>query len=63
MNISLVVALFLMTVAFIFGGAAWSDYQKAGKQWSVTARTRRRTALIFLVVGVGLLLLAAFSGT
>jgi|CZKM01.1.fsa_nt_gi hypothetical protein len=56
MRITLFVGLFFFVLAVIFGTAARRDYVKAQCQWSPAAKTRRRIAIIFAIVGLGLVL-------
>ena len=55
------IGVFFLVLAVIFAFGAWTDYKRAERQWSPAAKTRRRIAMIFGIVGVGLLL-AALSG-
>jgi hypothetical protein len=56
MKIATLVSLFLIAISAIFGLASWRDYRKAGQQWTVVASIHRRTALIFGLIGLTLLL-------
>ncbi len=56
MNIGLAIGAFFVVLGIIFGFAARSDYLTASHQWSPAAITRRRIAIIFGLVGIGLLI-------
>jgi uncharacterized membrane protein HdeD (DUF308 family) len=55
MRITLTIGAFFIVLGIIFGVAAFSHYRKAGRQWSIMARARRKIAIIFIIVGVVLI--------
>lgn len=55
MPIWLIPALFAL-LAVLFGGLAWRDYRKGGGP-NTASRVRRRIAVIFAIVSVGLFVL------
>lgn len=57
MNISLYVGVFFFVLGIIFAFAARSDYVAAQRQCTPAVKTRRRVAIIFAIVGVGLTVL------
>ena len=57
MSIGIIVGLFFVVLAVIFGVAALGDYRKAQRQWTPAGKARRRIAIIFAIVGLGLVLL------
>jgi hypothetical protein len=56
MRISLAVSVFFLFLAIIFAFAAGSDFVNAQRQWTPAGRTRRRVAVVFAIVGFGLLI-------
>src|SRR5712692_12130291 len=56
-SIGIIVGLFFVVLAIIFGVAALGDYRKAQRQWTPAGKTRCRIAIIFAIVGLGLGLL------
>jgi len=56
LSVMMVIGTFFVVLACIFVFAARRDYIAAQSQWSPAARTRRRIAVIFGIVGFGLLL-------
>jgi formate-dependent nitrite reductase membrane component NrfD len=50
----------MLVLSVIFGVAAVSDYRRAGAQWTILAKMRRRMAIIFGIVGAALV--AAYLG-
>jgi len=58
MKITLGVGVLFLVLATIFGASAWAAFISSGRQWGVTGITRRRIAIIFGIVGLGLLLLS-----
>jgi len=54
-NIAIVVGVFFVVLAVVFAVAARGDYRAAQRQWTPAGKTRRRIALIFGVVGLGLI--------
>jgi hypothetical protein len=56
MYITLAVGIFFLVLALAFGLAARSDYLTAQRQWRPAGKTRRRVAVIFALVGLGLVL-------
>src|SRR5258708_5970645 len=54
MSIGIIIGLFFVVLAVIFGVAALGDYRKAQRQWTPAGKTRRRIAINFAIVGRGL---------
>jgi hypothetical protein len=55
-NIRRLVGIFFLVLAIIFGIAAGVNYSAAQRQWTPRAKTRRRVAIVFALVGLGLLI-------
>jgi hypothetical protein len=62
MKITLAIGVFFLFLAAVFGLASWADYRKAERHWTSAGVTRRRIAIIFALVGLGLVLLGRFNG-
>ena len=54
MSITAIVGSFFLVLAAVFGFAACRDYRAAQHQWMPAGRTRRSVAMIFAIVGLGL---------
>jgi hypothetical protein len=50
------VGAFFLLLSLIFVFAAGSDLVNAQRQWMPAGRTRRRVAVVFAIVGFGLLI-------
>lgn len=57
MNIRILVGIFFMVLAAIFGFAASRGFLAAQRQWNSASKTYRRVAIIFALIGAGLILL------
>ena len=55
--ITLCVGIFFLVLALVFAIAAWKDNRSAGGILIPASKTRRRVAVIFCLVGLGLVLL------
>jgi hypothetical protein len=55
-RIALAVGVFFLVLATVFAFAARSDFVNAQRQWASAGRTRRRVAVLFAIVGFGLLI-------
>ena len=53
---ALLIDLVFLGLAALFGALAWRDHRRGGGRASPAARTWRRLAVAFLVVGLALLL-------
>ena len=62
MRITLTIGIFFIVLGLIFTFAAVSDYRKAGRQWSIMARARRKTAIIFAIVGIAIIVWRIVGG-
>lgn len=58
----LTIGAFFIVLGVIFSFAALSDYRKAGRQWSIMARARRKIAVIFTIVGIALIVWGIAEG-
>jgi hypothetical protein len=56
MRIMLYVGIFFLVLAAVFALAARSDYLAAQRHWMPVGQTHRRIAIIFAIVGLGLVL-------
>jgi len=54
-RIAIAVGVFFVVLAVVFAVAARGDYRAAKRQWTPGGKTRRRIALLFAVVGLGLI--------
>ncbi len=61
MHITLAVGIFFLVLAVAFAVAARGDYLAAQRQWFPAGKTRRRVAVIFALVGLGLVLYRLLS--
>jgi len=52
---TIIVGCFFIVLAVIFSFAAASDFRKAGRQWGPAAKAHRKIAIIFAIVGAGLI--------
>ncbi|HEY1790026.1 MAG TPA: hypothetical protein VGJ73_17905 [Verrucomicrobiae bacterium] len=57
MNIRVLVGIFFLALSAIFGFAAWQSFLAGQRQWTPAGQTYRRVAIIFALVGAGLILL------
>jgi hypothetical protein len=51
--------VFFFVLSMVFGIAARNDYVRSQRQWTLAAKARRRTAMSFGFVGLGLILWGA----
>ena len=56
MRITLAVGVFFLVLSTVFAFAARSEFVNAQRQWTPAGRTRRRVAVMFAIVGFGLLI-------
>jgi hypothetical protein len=57
MNMRILIGIFFLVLGAIFGFAAWQGLVAAQRQWNPASKTYRRVAIIFALVGAGLILL------
>jgi hypothetical protein len=56
MKITLIVGVFFLVLAVIFGVAAWRGYFASQRQWTPAGKTYWRISMIFAIVGLGWIL-------
>ena len=56
MQLQVIIGIFFMVLAVIFGVSALRQYVKAQGSWTPAGKTHRKMAITFVLVGVGLVI-------